>query len=125
MTASVNDCTQSVLDAQAFAARVGERTRALPQECLATLESGPLDFEILTASERGEHLLRALRGSEASSVRVSVPHRAADDERGWQERPTAFVASDGELSMPAPHCERYQVPKRPAGSIQAGRYRSA
>ena len=109
MTATVNDCTQSVLDAQAFAAMVGERTRALPQECLATLESSPLGFEILTASEREEHLLRALRGSEASDVRVSGPHRAADWERGWEENLHAFEASDGELGMLVPKYNRHRV----------------
>lgn len=121
MTATVNDCTQCVLDAQAFAALVGVRTRALPQECIATIESSSLGYEILTGLEREEQLLRALRGSESGDLRVSGPDRAADWERGWQENLSAFEASDGELSALVPQYNRHLVLRMHGDYIRVGR----
>src|SRR5262245_510975 len=75
MTATTNDCTLSVFDAQALAAMVGVQPHELPPACGATLAANSLDFELLVAHEREEQLLRALRGGEADDLRVSGPHR--------------------------------------------------
>lgn len=109
MTASANDCTQSVLDAQVFSALVGEQVDTLPQECLATLAEGSLDFERLAGREREAELLRALRGGEVADLRVSGPHRADDWQRGWQENLGAFEASDGEPTSLVPKYNRHRV----------------
>lgn len=109
MTLTVNDCTQGVLDADALAAMVGTNASELPAECRATLDAASLGYEILTGGEREEQLLRALRGSEASELRPSGPHRAGDWERGWKENLTAFENGGGEPSALVPRYNRHQV----------------
>ena len=109
MIATANDGALGVLDADQLATMVGTEVDMLPAACLQALQAIPLDYEILTGSDRDEQLLRALRGGEAAELVPSGPHRAADWERGWDENLREFDAGCGDPRALVPKYNRHQV----------------
>ncbi len=109
MTATAIHGARRVLDARRFADMVGASVAQLPPACVAALHGTDLGHEVLGGAERERQLLRALRGAEASDLRVSGPHRAADWERGWNENLREFDAAGGDRAALVPKYNRHRV----------------
>lgn len=109
MTATAIDSTSQVLGVNVFAAMVGVQPHDLPAECTAALAPDRLGYEVLTGAAREAQLLRALRGSEATHLTVSGPHRADDWERGWNQNLREFAAAAGDPAMLVPKYNHHLV----------------
>ncbi len=108
MTATATDQTR-IVDARQLAAMLGVRQEQLPLASLQALASTDLGHEVLHGAAREEQLLRALRGSEATNLTVSGPHRADDWERGWNQNLREFEQAGDEPALLVPKYNRHLV----------------